>query len=228
VVELPVLRNAGLRAVWLRLQHQSVKPRASFLFALVFAALFNGGCTIQLFDSNDVWRAKTQSPVDFADPVLNRRQILLFGDIDEKAAERTIQKLLFLEGKGHEPIDLYLMTPGGEFKSAFAIEHVMRSIKSLVNTYALSECNSGGAVLLAAGTGRRKAFRGATVIVHGMKVRGKPPVELTRQIQDGYTRFWRERARLPESWLPLPPDILHVLSAEQALEYRIVDEIIER
>jgi ATP-dependent Clp protease protease subunit len=183
---------------------------------------------IQLSDPTGVQPAKSHSPVDFADPVLNRRQILLFGDIDEKAAERTIQKLLFLENKSHEPIDLYLMTPGGEFKSALAIEHVMRSIQSPVNTYALSECNSGGALLLAAGTGKRKAFRGSIVVVHGMTVRGKLPADMIAQTQDGYTRFWRQRARLPESWLPLPQNVVHVLSAEQALEYHLVDEIIER
>ena len=203
-----------------------MKPRAVALFALL--ALLQGGCTIQFLDSRETHRAKAYSPVDFADPVLNRRQILLIGNIDEKLAERTIQQLLFLEGKSHEPIDLYLMTPGGEFKSALAIEHVMHTIKSPVNTFALSECNSGGALLLAGGTGKRRAFRGALVVVHGMKVWGKVPAGMVQQMQDSYTRFWREHARLPEAWLPLPQDVIHVLSAEQALEYRLVDEIIER
>ena len=221
--------NADLRLVRCRLQHSCVKRRASFLFILLCVALFQSGCVIQLSDSAlSGPHSKTPVPVDFADPVLNRRQILVFGDIDEKLAERTIQKLLFLEGKSHESIDLYLMTPGGDLKSALAIEHVMRSIKSPVNTCALSECNSGGALLLASGTGRRKAFRGAIVVVHGMKVRGKPPADMLQQMQDGYARFWRQRARLPEAWLPLPQDVIHVLSAEQALEYHVVDEIIER
>ena len=203
--------------------------KTSLAYLCALAALLQSGCMIQLSDPTpDVQTAKTTSPVDFADPVLNRRQVLLFGDIDDRAAERTIQKLLFLEGKSREPIDLYLTTPGGEFKSALAIEHVMRSMKSPVNTWALSECNSGGALLLAGGTGKRKAFRGATVVVHGMVVRGKPPAGMVQQIQDSYTRFWRTRARLPEAWLPLPPDVLHVLSAEQALEYGLVDEIVER
>ncbi len=136
--------------------------------------------------------------------------------------------MLFLDTQSHDPIDLFLMTPGGEFKSALAIEHVMRLIQSRVNTYALSECNSGGALLLAAGTGKRKAFRGALVIVHGVKVHGHPPAGMLDKVQDSYTDFWRKRTRLPESWLPIPPDKLHILSAEQALQYGIVDEIIER
>jgi len=203
--------------------------KTPLLALCALAALLSSGCSLRLLDSpRFVQSASPASPVDFTDPVLNRRQILLFGDIDDRVAERTIQKLLFLEGKSHEPIDLYLMTPGGEFKSALAIEHVMRSIKSPVNTWALSECNSGGALLLAGGTGKRKAFRGAMVVVHGMVVRGKVPVEMTKQIQDSYTRFWRAHARLPEGWLPLPPGTVHVLPAEQALEYGLVDEIVER
>jgi ATP-dependent protease ClpP protease subunit len=83
-------------------------------------------------------------------------------------------------------------------------------------------------VLLAAGTGKRRAFSGAVVIVHGLKVSGKPPRALLEQCQDAYTQLWRQKARLPESWLPLPPDIVHILSAEQALQYGIIDEIITK
>jgi len=206
---------------------RGVKSRTIPLLALL--AFLLGGCTVYYYDSSaNFQRAKARSTADFSDPVLNRRQILLFGDIDEKSAERTISELLFLEGKGHEPIDLYLMTPGGDFKSALGIEHVMHSMKSPVNTYALSECNSGGALLLAAGTGQRRAFRGAMVIVHGMVVRGKMPADWVKQNQESYTRFWRTHAKLPEAWLPLPPDVVHVLTAEQALEYHVVDEVIER
>ena len=166
--------------------------------------------------------------VDFTDPVLNRRQILLFGPIDQRAAERTIQKLLFLDDQSHDPIDLYLQSPGGEFKHGMAISQTMRLLQSPVNTYALAECNSGGAHLLAAGTGKRRAFRGSVVIIHGLKIQGTPPSGLIEQIQDAYTRFWRERTHLPDSWLPMPTDVIHVLSAEQALEYGVVDEIIEK
>lgn len=98
--------------------------------------------------------AQADARVDFTDPVLNRRQILLFGKIDQRAAELTIQKLLFLEGKSHDPIDLYLQTPGGETISALAIQRTMGLLQSPVNTCALSECTSGGALLLAAGTGK--------------------------------------------------------------------------
>ncbi|MBI3868260.1 MAG: hypothetical protein HY299_06975 [Verrucomicrobia bacterium] len=40
--------------------------------------------------------------------------------------------------------------------------------------------------------------------------------------------LWRKRARLPDSWLPFPFGVIHILSAEQALEYGVVDEVIDR
>jgi len=169
--------------------------------------------------------------VDFSDPVLSRRQILLFGSIDQQTAEIAIQKLLFLDNKGHEPIDLFLETPGGDMKYAWAIYQTIRFIHSPVNTYALSECNSGGAMLLAAGTGRRRAFHGAVIMVHGLKPGvgdHKPPAEFLADLQGSYTDFWRKHTKLPQSWLPLPLDSLHILTAEQALDYGVVDEIINK
>jgi ATP-dependent protease ClpP protease subunit len=195
---------------------------------LVLAVLLQEGCVISRGTPQDGPGSATAAHEEFADPVLLHRQILLFGNIDEPVAKRTIRELLFLDGQSHEPIDLYLMTPGGDLKGAFAIEETMRLIRSPVNTYALAECNSGGAMLLAGGTGKRRAFRGAMVIVHGIKVHGRPPAGVVDQIQDGYTRFWRARTRLPESWLPIPPGTLHVLSADQSLQYGIVDEILEQ
>jgi ATP-dependent Clp protease protease subunit len=194
---------------------------------LAFPAVLLPGCVIYSGsqDSHDA-NSPAGAKVDFSDPVLNRRQIFLFGSIEQRVAETTIQKLLFLDAKSHEPIDLYLQTPGGEFKHAMAIEQTMRLIQSPVNTYALSECNSGGVVLLAAGTGKRRAFHGSVIIVHGLKIYGRPPAGLKPQVEDAYTDFWRRRARLPESWLPLPNGVIHVLTAEQALQYGLVDEIV--
>ena len=54
------------------------------------------------------------------------------------------------------------------------------------------------------------------------------PADFTEKIQDTNTDFWRRKARLPEEWLPIPSGTEHVLTAEQALEYGIVDEVIDR
>ena len=204
---------------------------SKFNHLLLFAALglLGSGCYSLPPRSVSVEsRARTEARVDFNDPVLNERKILLIGPIDEPAAALMIQKLLYLDSKSHEPIDIFLQTPGGELKSAFAIEQTMRLIQSPLNTYALSECNSGGVLLLAAGTGKRRAFHNAVIVLHGLVISGKAPEGFVDQIQASYTEFWQKRTRVPAAWLPLPFNSTRVLSAKQALEHGIVDEVIDK
>jgi len=198
--------------------------RVCFLAAIVATLL--SGCIATINVPQEERSSAGDVRLDQDDPMLKRRQILLIGPVDQQAAELTIQKLLYLDSTNHEPIDLFLQTPGGEMKSAMAIEQIIRTLKSPLNTYALSECNSGGAMLLAAGTGKRRAFKNAVVVVHGMKIYGKPPRDYVERMQEGYTDFWKKKTHLPDAWLPLPHDSFHILTAEQALEYGIVDEVI--
>jgi ATP-dependent Clp protease protease subunit len=207
-------------------------------FVTIVGFLLSGCSTTVSFGSPPQQSAKSHTTtaqsderVNFDDPLLNSRKILLFGPIDQQSAEIAIQKLLFLDSKGHDPIDLFLETPGGDMKYAWAVLQTITLIHSPVNTYALSECNSGGAMLLAGGTGKRRAFHGAVIVIHGLKPGGgvmKPPAAFATDVQDSYTDFWRKCARLPQSWLPLPFDSLHILTAEQALKYGIVDEVIDK
>jgi ATP-dependent Clp protease, protease subunit len=203
-----------------------MKQSKSLTCALLAAALAQSGCLVHFDERRTETGGDADSRPDFGDPVLNGRKILVFGEIDEGAGKRVIQELLYLDSQNHDPIQMYLMTPGGDFSAALSIAQVMRLIASPVNTCALAECNSGGTVLLAAGTGKRKAFAGGMIVVHGVKVQGKLPRGMLAQTQSAYTQFWRQRTRLPESWLPLQPNSIHVLSAEQALQYGIVDEVV--
>lgn len=205
-------------------------PKFIILLAIASLGLLLPGCCTPPPSAGPTITPPLDTRVDFNDPLLNRRKILLFGDIDQRTAEIAIQKLLYLDGKGNEPVDIFLETPGGDMKYAWAILQTMRLIHSPVNTYALSECNSGGALLLAAGTGKRRAFHGAVIVLHGLKPgtgANAPPDEFIADAQVSYTDFWRKSAKLPDSWLPLPFDSLHILTADQALKYGIVDEVID-
>jgi ATP-dependent protease ClpP protease subunit len=95
-----------------------------------------------------------------------------------------------------------------------------------VNTVALGDCNSSGAVLLAAGTGKRRAYHDSVIVIHGMEINGKVPRRYIDLSQESYADFWRRRARLPESWLPLPLGKVIFLTPEEAVEYGVIDEII--
>ncbi len=197
-------------------------PSTSVLGGLLLAVGFSG-CSIWLEPGAP---GATPPPIDFADPVLNQRQIFVTGDITPESAERIIRQLLYLDQESSSPIELNLMTPGGDLNAALALDRVMGSLRSPVNTRALGECSSGGALLLAAGTGTREAYPDSVIVLHGMEVSGKPPARYTELTQDAYTAFWQQHAQLPPAWLPLPPGKLFVLSAPEALQYRVIDRVI--
>ncbi|MBL9135984.1 MAG: ATP-dependent Clp protease proteolytic subunit [Verrucomicrobiales bacterium] len=186
------------------------------------------GCTIVMAPKSESEVATAAAEAPTRREVLDQRRVLVFGDITPVVAERVVRELFYLDAKSGEAIDFYLMTPGGDLKAAFTIENAMQLLRSPVNTYAFAECNSAGAMLLAAGTGRRVAFRGSTITIHGMNSRGKPPAQYMESVQAYYTDFWRRRARLPEGWLPLPKGQTHFLTADQAREYGLVDSVLER
>ena len=197
-------------------------PSSSVLGGLLLVVGLTG-CSIWLEPGTPV---AAPPPIDFADPVLNQRRIFVTGDITPESAERIIRQLLFLDHQDVSPIELNLMTPGGDLNAALALDRVMGRLRSPVNTRALGECSSGGALLLAAGTGTREAFADSVIVLHGMEVNGKPPARYTELTQDAYTAFWEQHAQLPPAWLPLPPGKMFVLSAPEALRYRIIDQIV--
>lgn len=214
--------SPGRRGIWPTL------ARRSFASFVAFWVVLSAGCAVSLESpGHPAGAARKPVTVDYSDRVLNQRRIFVFGSITETVAEEVIRKLYYLDGVNSEPITLYLLTPGGELKASFAIVEVMQTLRSRVNTVGMAECNSGGAVLLAAGTGERTAYRGSIIVVHGMKVHGSPPPDFVRAVQATYTDFWKRHARLPAGWLPLVPDKTYVLAAAQALEYGLVDRVVD-
>jgi len=202
--------------------------RLTSLIGLLLLSLLMNGCMVfgtgRLVGDQER-RVELDWVLDPSDPLLEKRKILLFGAIDTASARIVITKLLYLSEKSRRPIDLFLMTPGGDMTAAIGIEQVIRSLRAPVNTIAIGECSSAGAFLLAAGTGERVALRGTTIVIHGMEFSGKPPAGAPENLQGYYTDFWQTRSRLPAEWLPLPPGQLHVFTAEQAKQFGIVDKV---
>lgn len=166
--------------------------------------------------------------IDYSDPLLAQRKIIVSEDLNSGTGKRLIARLLYLEQQAPgQPIDLYLDSDGGSGSVAFAVIDTMRTMRSPVNTYAWSNPGSSAALILAAGTGRRYATSHSSIWIHGLRFTGNPHSELRDQITGLYYSLWHEIAALPDEWFPMSPDVMHALDADMALRYRVVDEIID-
>jgi len=161
------------------------------------------------------------------DPVLKSRKILVTANINEYTAKDVATRLLYLNALDpHRPIDLYLSTQGGWIDSAFTIIDAMELIHAPVNTWAIGGCYSAGALILAAGTGRRYATPNAVLMIHAsLDEDSKRPYSYERLALQRYERIWRERADLPDEWFPMVGGEEYYLSPQEALQFKLIDEI---
>ena len=163
---------------------------------------------------------------DLDDPLLQQRSIIIAGDINAHTTRNVVAKLLFLDKQSPgEPIDLYIKTPGGREADAYAIIDLFSHIQSPVNTHAIGNCESAGAMILAAGTGTRTAAKNSLVMIHSTDMRTDP-----RDSFNGATRserrerdFWKRVADLPDDWFPFIRERTYYLSPDQAVGYKVVD-----
>jgi ATP-dependent Clp protease protease subunit len=161
------------------------------------------------------------------DALLGQRTILVTANINERTASDVVSRLLYLNARdARAPIDLYLSTQGGWVDSAFTIVDVIERLDAPVNTWAVGGCYSAGALILAAGTGRRRAAPNAIVMIHAsLDPAGRQSWEYEQLALERYERVWRQRAALPAAWFPMTGGEEYYLSAQQALELKLIDEI---
>ncbi len=168
-----------------------------------------------------------QAPViDPDDPVLALRKIIVTHALNERTAQDVVSRLFYLDARDPgRPIDLYLSTPGGWTISAFTIIDAMRLIKAPVNTWAIGGCYSGGAMVLAAGTGRRFATRDAILMVHANSA-SEDDNSFDRLDNQRIEEFWHAAARLPDKWFPMTGGEEYYMTAAEAQGYGLVDGIV--
>lgn len=161
------------------------------------------------------------------DALLERRVIVITTAINERTAKDVISRLLVLDALDpNAPIDLYVTTQGGWLDSAFAVIDVIDSLHAPVNTIGVGGVYSAGAMIAAAGSGRRVARGNALFMVHANLPETQNEGSVEALEKQRIERFWRSRARLPESWFPLTGEDEHFLSAADAQRYGIVDEVL--
>ena len=105
---------------------------------------------------------------DIYSRLLKDRIILLGTAIDDDVANLIVAQLLFLQAEDpKKDIDLYINSPGGSCTAGLAIYDTIQSLSCDVKTYCIGQCASMGAVLLAAGTaGKRFALPHSRIMIH--------------------------------------------------------------
>lgn len=173
---------------------------------------------------------------DIYSRLLKDRIIFLSGEIDGSVADVVVAQLLFLEAEDPDKdIMLYINSPGGEVTAGMAIYDTMNYIKAPVSTIVIGMAASMAAVLLAAGEkGKRIALPNSEIMIHqplgGAKgqatdiaIQAEQIIKTKNKLNDilaGCTGRSIEQIRAD-----VERD--HYLSAQEALEYGLIDNIIK-
>ena len=172
---------------------------------------------------------------DIYSRLLKDRIIFLGGEIDDDVANVVVAQMLFLEMEDPDAdIMLYINSPGGSISAGMAIYDTMHYVKCEVSTVCIGMAASMGAFLLSAGAkGKRKALPNAEVMIHqplggaqGQTTDILIHAEHISQIKQKMNRLLAEHTGKPLSEIERDVERDHFLTAEQAKEYGLIDEII--
>jgi len=174
---------------------------------------------------------------DIYSRLLKDRIIFLAGPIIDPVANSIIAQILYLAAQDPEKeIKFYINSPGGILTSALAIYDTMQYVKCPVSTVCVGAAASGAAVLLAAGTkGKRFALPNAEILLHQVAVSGLGgqaiEVEIAAKqivkLKDKINKILAKHTGQPLARLEKDTDRDFYLSAPEAKEYGIIDEVIK-
>jgi ATP-dependent Clp protease, protease subunit len=180
--------------------------------------------------------ARGERAYDIFSLLLRNRIVFVGNEINDQTANLVVAQLLFLSREDPEaPIQMYINSPGGVIYSGLAIYDTMKIIPNPVSTLAVGLTASFGTVLLAAGThGQRYALPHATIHMH--QPLGGAQGQAT-EIEIQAHEILRLKTKLIDIFASAtgkPADVIRqdterdfFMSAEQAVEYGLVDHVME-
>jgi len=167
--------------------------------------------------------------------LLKERIVFLGTPIDDTVANLIMAQLLHLESEDPDKdINLYINSPGGEITGLFAIYDTMQYIKPDIMTICMGQAASAAAVLLAAGTkGKRYALPHARIMIHqpyggaggqaaDIEIQAKEIIRM-RELLD---KVLAHHTGQPIEKVAKDTDRDFIMSADEAKEYGIIDEVI--
>lgn len=180
---------------------------------------------------------RSERAYDIYSRLLKERIIFLSSPIEDNIASLVIAQLLFLESEDSEKdINIYINSPGGIITSGMAIMDTMNFIKPDVSTIVVGQASSMGAFLLAAGAkGKRFALPNARVMIHqpsgGTEGQASDILIAADEIQKTKLKMNQMLAKFcgkKVSQIEKDADRNYFMSAEEALKYGLVDEILTK
>ncbi|HCZ32204.1 MAG TPA: ATP-dependent Clp endopeptidase proteolytic subunit ClpP [Holophagaceae bacterium] len=172
---------------------------------------------------------------DIYSRLLKDNIIFLGTPIDDSVANAIVAQMLFLESEDPDKdIQIYINSPGGSVTAGLAIYDTMQFVKNDIVTYCIGQCASMGAHLLAAGTkGKRFALPNARIMIHqpsGGAQGQATEIEITykeiQRLKDNLAGTFAKHTGQPLKKVMKDMDRDYFMSAEEALEYGIVDKVL--
>ena len=172
---------------------------------------------------------------DIFSRLLNDRIIVLSDEVNDATASLVVAQLLFLESQDPEKdISLYINSPGGSVSAGMAIYDTMQYIKCDVSTICMGMAASMGAFLLSSGAkGKRYALPNSLVMIHqplgGAQGQATDIEIVAKQIlktKENLNRILAENTGKPIEQIYADTERDNYMSAEEAMEYGLVDKVI--
>ncbi len=174
---------------------------------------------------------------DIYSRLLKERIIFLGGAVNDEVANLIIAQLLFLEAEDpNRDITLYINSPGGVVTAGLAIYDTMQYIKADVSTLCLGQAASMGALLLAAGApGKRYVLPNSRILIHqpmggfqgqatDIDIHAKEILKLRQRLNEILSKHTAQ----PLEKIQADTERDYFMGSKEALEYGLVDEILEK
>ncbi len=174
---------------------------------------------------------------DIFSRLLSDRIIVLSDEVNDTTASLVVAQLLFLEGQDPDKdISLYINSPGGSVTAGLAIYDTMQYLKCDVSTICMGMAASMGAFLLSSGAkGKRMALPNSEIMIHqplggakGQATEIKIVAEHILKTRDKLNRILAENTGKTIEEIARDTERDNYLTAQEALEYGLVDKVITK
>ena len=170
---------------------------------------------------------------DIYSRLLKDRIILLVGEINDEMSSIIVSELLFLDSQNNEDINIYINSPGGSITSGMAIYDTIHYISSKVNTICIGMAMSMGAFLLASTSGKRYALPHSEIMIHqpyggiegvvsDIDIQAKRLLKTKSQMIELLAKYTKKDINTIKNDIERD----YYMSPDDALAYRLIDEII--